>query len=84
MGYSRGSASRPPDALLDAWLLGRFPGRTLEELDGMDWGRFSRALEAGQIERVLQRETLWKAGKLETLDESDWQVIKSLPASPEK
>lgn len=30
----------------DAYLLKAFPGRTLEELDGMDWGRWRRAEEA--------------------------------------
>ena len=81
MGYARGSEghARPPDALIDAWLLQRFPGRTLDELDTMDWGRYSRALEAAQLERVLAREALWKAGKLEQLDADDWALLKSLP-----
>ena len=35
-----------PEVLVDAWLLGMFPGRTLEELDTMDYGRLLRALEA--------------------------------------
>ena len=43
--------------MVDAWLLKRFPGKTLEELDGMDWFRFLRAVEAEQIEAVeVQRQ----------------------------
>lgn len=38
-----------PDALVDAWLLERFPGKTLEELDNMNWTRFMRAMEAQEI-----------------------------------
>lgn len=43
---------------MDAWLLRKFPGRTLEELDGMDWGRFNRAMEAGRIEYIEDRRAL--------------------------
>jgi hypothetical protein len=39
-------------------LLRTFPGRTLEELDEMDWGRWQRAVEAQMhldVERVRER-----------------------------
>lgn len=80
MGYIRQYEGhrRPPDELIDAWLLTRFPGRTLEELDAMDWARYSRALEAAQIERVLGREALYRAGKLQELDADEWELLKGL------
>lgn len=31
-----------------------FPGRTLEELDGLDWVRLQRAVEAQNIEQIEQ------------------------------
>lgn len=37
---------------MDAFLLRKFPGRTLEELDAMDWPRFMRAMEADGVMRV--------------------------------
>lgn len=45
----------PPPEVVDAQLLKAFPGRTLDELDGMDWGRWQRATEAQMhldVERV--------------------------------
>jgi hypothetical protein len=45
--YARGDGRHEaPDSVIDAYLLKAFPGRTLEELDGLDWGRWQRALEA--------------------------------------
>lgn len=44
----------------------------------MDWARYNRALEAAQIERVLARETLYRAGKLQELDADDWELLKAL------
>ena len=50
-----------PDALIDAWLLKHFPGKTLEELDKMDWPRFMRAMEAsGMCDLELKKEALAK------------------------
>lgn len=47
VGYARdGRRLDPPPEAIDAHLLKAFPGRTLEELDGLDWGRWQRALEA--------------------------------------
>lgn len=34
--------------------MSRFPGRTLEELDQMDYGRLMRAMEADSIGQVEQ------------------------------
>jgi len=51
--------------LFDAWLLKKFPGKTLEELDGIDYGRFMRAIDAEWIEHVEERRVLQMAGKAE-------------------
>ncbi len=63
--------------LLDAWLLRKFPGKMLEELDGMDIARYFRALEAESIELLETRRSLMIAGKLEQSDlsPSDWEQI---------
>ena len=56
--------------MIDAWLLKRFPGRTLEELDSIDWFRFMRALEAEKIERVEEKLELMTSKKLKAKDVS--------------
>jgi L-fucose isomerase-like protein len=43
-----------PAAVLDAWLLEKFPGKALEELDGIDFARYWRAL-AVQNMRAIER-----------------------------
>lgn len=52
-----------PDAYWDAWLLRQFPGRTLEELDNIDWTRLARALHVREIERVEELYPLFFKGK---------------------
>lgn len=81
---SRENVSRetflPPDELLDAWLLKRFPGRFLEELDTlMDWNRFLRSLEAERAEQIEVRRVLYLEGKLKDSDitADDWEVIEA-------
>jgi hypothetical protein len=63
---------------VDAWLLRRFPGRTLDEIDGMNWPRYLRALEAERIEQVEDRRALYLAKKLksEDLTPDDWTAIQ--------
>ncbi len=71
---------QPPDELLDAWLLKRFPGRLLEELDTlMDWNRFLRSLEAERAEQIEVRRSLYLAGKLKPDDitSDEWEVIEA-------
>lgn len=52
-----------PDAYWDAFLLQRFPGKTLEELDGIDWGRLCRALHVQQIDRIEDMREQYLRGK---------------------
>lgn len=51
-----------PDALVDSWLLERFPGKTLEELDNIDWPRFMRAMEAQEICDIESKKTALTKG----------------------
>lgn len=59
-------------------MLQRFPGRTLEELDGMDWPRYLRALAAERIEAIEYRRRMWMAKKLkaEDITPEDWEAIQ--------
>lgn len=49
---------------MDAWLLSLFPGRTLEELDDIDYPRLLRALEADQIQHVERERRRYLADKV--------------------
>lgn len=66
---------------LDWWLMQRFPGRTLEELDGIDWLRLQRAEEVGRIVAIEQRLRAWHKRKTadKRADEfttDEWRIIK--------
>ena len=63
---------------MDAWLLRRFPNRTLDELDRMDWPRYLRALEAEKIEAVEDRRALFLTKKIDAdaMTPDDWQAIQ--------
>lgn len=90
VGYLRdGEGLAPPDALIDAWLLASFPGRTLDEIDGMDWPRYLRAREAQAIEAVEKTRAMQVSGKLKPDDVAPetWEQIKrhdQLAASMER
>lgn len=64
--------------MIDSWLLEMFPGRTLEELDGMDWYRLQRALQAKHIRHVEEMRRQLKTGKIkgDKLDQSIALEIK--------
>lgn len=85
-GSSRASAIRAvrgdgaePDALIDSWLLKRFPGKTLDELDTIDWPRHLRAWEAESIERLEERRRQQIAGEIpaDSLSADEWERIKA-------
>lgn len=68
-------ATRQPDVEIDAYLLAHFPGRTLDELDAMDWPRYLRALAARRVFRVEEQRTELIAGRIQTLSEEDLNQI---------
>lgn len=65
-------------AYLDYWLLQRFPGRTLEELDAIDWPRLQRAVELERIVTVEQRRKQWVDGHLkeDSITPDEWRQIR--------
>ena len=64
--------------MLDSWLLSRFPGRTLEELDNMDWFRYLRAVHAGNIEHAETTLREFREGEKtqKNIDENTWRTIQ--------
>jgi len=63
---------------LDWWLMQKFPGRTLEELDQIDWLRLQRALEVGRIVDIETKNTLVTEGKIpaESLTAREWAQLQ--------
>lgn len=61
--------------MTDYWLLKHFPGRTLEELDLIDWGRLLRAVAVG---KVMQTEALRDLGIAEPdrVTPDQWEEIQ--------
>lgn len=63
------TAQMPP-AYWDALLLQRFPGKTLEELDGIDWARLMRAFQVQHLERIEELRIQYLRNKYKpTMDE---------------
>lgn len=58
-------------------MLGKFPGRTLEELDSMDVLRVLRAAKVQEIDRVeaMRRLSMDKDGQ-KRLEPGDWKAIQ--------
>lgn len=50
--------------MIDSWLLEMFPGRTLEELDTMDWYRLQRALQAKHVRYIEEQRRQLVTGKI--------------------
>lgn len=61
-------------------MLQLFPGRTLEEIDGIDYGRFARALEARGIERLLGKLRDYQADGKVKLTRDEWAAVAELDA----
>lgn len=56
----------------------RFPGRTLEELDGVDWFRLMRALEVENIHAAEDARALLLQKKLkpDQIPPVQWEMIR--------
>ena len=61
---------------MDYWLLQRFPGRTLEELDWMDWLRLQRAVEVERIVNIEARRSAYFDHNTKTLTDDEWQAVQ--------
>ena len=61
--------------MLDAWLLEKFPGKTLEELDCMDFARYWRAMEVQNIQAIERLRDLQLKGSYQP-QPSEWQRIR--------
>jgi hypothetical protein len=72
-----GNRERRPDAITDAWLLANFPGRTLEELDTMNWGRYLRAQMALHVRSVEEKRLMHMQSliKSDQMRPADWEAI---------
>lgn len=56
--------------------MSRFPGRTLEELDQMDYGRLMRAIEADNMQAVEARRKAHFANPQLQLTPDEWVAIE--------
>ena len=69
---------QPTDAVIDAWLLRKFPGRTLDELDQMDYARYLRALEAPEIRDIEQMRKVYLSKNAPKEQDADiWAAIRN-------
>lgn len=57
-------------------MLQRFPGRTLDELDQMDYGRFTRAIGAENVQNVELKRKLWIENSKLELSDDEWIAIE--------
>ncbi len=64
-----------PSALVDHWLLREFPGRTLEELDQVDFGRLWRAISCRAVLRAEDVRALQMQGKYQPTPD-EWRQIR--------
>lgn len=56
-------------------MLRRFPGRTLEELDTMDWARYMRAMEAEKVMVAEEKRSAFLGGTIKTMSATDWEIV---------
>ncbi len=56
-------------------LLQQFPGRTLEELDGINWPRLMRALAADDVGRIEQLRDLQRKKQAKP-SQAEWMRIR--------
>ena len=59
---------------MDAWLLERFPNRTLEELDSMDFARYWKALAVQRVQVAERVRDLQLEGKYDPMP-AEWVTI---------
>lgn len=75
---SESDAGHPASILRDAGMLRVFQyNKTLEELDQMDYGRFSRAMAAGRLVDLEARRQMVISGqaKPDSISQAEWDEI---------
>lgn len=61
---------------VDWWLLQKFPGRTLEELDGIDWLRLQRAMEVEEVVRIEERNRQYHAKEIKRMSSREYERVR--------
>lgn len=61
--------------MLDAMLLEKFPGRTLDELDSMDFLRYWKALEVQRIQAIERLRDMQLSDKYQPTP-AEWRQIQ--------
>lgn len=64
--------------MIDSFLLSLFPGRTLEELDNIDWPRLLRALKVKSIGETEQTLLSFQQGLVQqtSITAKQWEQIR--------
>lgn len=59
-------------------MLELFPGRTLEELDALDWPRLQKALKVRRMLAVEAKRSLQLRGRIDkkAISAEEWQMIR--------
>ena len=78
MAEARDAGDDPMAALEDAWLMRVFPGRTLEELDGVDVRRLRAAQDARRVVDVELRRQAFLRGELDDLAVDEWEMVRDV------
>ena len=78
MAEARDAGDDPMAALEDAWLMRVFPGRTLEELDGVDVRRLRAAQDARRVVDVELRRQAFLRGDIDDLAVDEWEMVRDV------
>jgi hypothetical protein len=61
-------------AWVDYWLMQRFPGRTLEELDSVDWPRLMQAVDVEHIVAIETKRKQFTSGRVKRKDVTNYEL----------
>lgn len=78
LAEARDAGDDPMAALEDAWLMRVFPGRTLEELDGVDVRRLRAAQDARRVVDVELRRQAFLRGDIDDLAVDEWEMVRDV------
>lgn len=78
LAEAQAAGDDPLAALEDAWLMRVFPGRMLEELDGVDVRRLRAAMDARRVVDVEMRRQAFLRGDVEDLTVEEWEMVRDV------